>query len=288
MKKILIMIAAALAMVGAASCGNSKLTEEQERTHRLDDSLQVALANSDSLFSLLYDVTTGMEQITQLERLMSTEIGTESTSARQSIAAQMAAIQQGLIDRRKRIEELEKKLGASAGENTKLRTQLTALREQIEKQAATVADLTSQLEHANIKIQNLSVTIDSLHTTVDTMSQAAARTQAQLSQAVEDLNSVYYVIGNKNELKAHNFVEGGGFLRKTKVLESDFDSSYMTRADRRTLTAIPLDAKKAKVLTKQPKESYELVKDGNDMLTLRILDPARFWGVSNILVVETK
>lgn len=288
MKKILILAAAAISMIGAASCGNSKLTREQERTHRLDDSLQVALANSDSLFSLLYDVTTGMEQITRLEKLMSTEINSESTSARESIASQMAAIQKGLIDRRKRIEELEKKLGSSAGENGKLRQQLTALREQIDKQAATVADLTSQLQNAHIEIASLTTTIDSLNSAVDTISQAAARTQQQLEQAVDDLNAVYFVIGNNDELKQHKFISGGGFLRKTKVLEGDFDDSYMTRADRRTLTTIPLDAKKAEVLTKQPDGSYEFIKGENDMLSLRILDPERFWSVSNILVVKTK
>ena len=105
---------------------------------------------------------------------------------------------------------------------------------------------------------------------------------------MNDLNAAYYVIGSNEELKAHNFIEGGGFLRKTKVLESDFDETYMTRVDRRTFRGMPLDAKKAKVLTKQPKESYELAKGPNDMLILRILDPARFWGVSNILVIETK
>jgi len=288
MKKLITFASAALALVIAASCGNSKLSEEEARNLRLDDSLQVALANSDSLFSLLYDVTTGMEQITQLEKLMATEISPESASARETIAARMAAIQKGLIERRKRIDELEKKLGAGAAENSRLREQLTALRSQIDKQAAAVADLTVQLENAHIQIASLSNTVDSLNSTVDTITRNAQRTQQELDQAVNDLNSVYYVIGSKDELKAHNFIEGGGFLRKTKVLESDFDETYMTRVDRRTFRSLPLDAQKAKVLTNQPKESYELAKGPNDMLTLRILDPARFWGVSNILVIETK
>lgn len=287
MKKFSIIALAALSLIGVSSCGNDKLSQEEERNHRLDDSLQIALANSDSLFSLLYDVTTGMEQITQLEKLMATEISPESASARETIASRMAAIQRGLIERRQRIEELEKKLGSSAGENSKLRTQLTALRDQIDKQAAAVADLTTQLENAHIEIATLTSTVDSLNSTVDTITQAAAQTQRKLDQAVVDLNSVYYVIGTKDELKEHNFIEGGGFLRKTKVLESDFDENYMTRVDRRTFKSLPLDSKKAKVLTKQPVESYEIAQGPNGMLTLRILDPARFWGVSNILVIQT-
>lgn len=288
MKKTLIALALTGIMVAATGCGNSKLTEEQERTHRLDDSLQVALANADSLFSLLYDVTMGLEQISHLEHLLNSDINPESTDARMNIQKQMAAIQKGLIERRERIEELEKRLGQGAGENSKLRRQLDALREQIDGQAATVADLTARLENAHIRIDQLTDSIGGLTASVDSIAAAEAQVKGQLDKAVEDLNSVYYVIGSNDELRKHNFLSGGGFLRKTKVLEADFDESYMTRGDRRTLTVIPLDAKKAEVKTKQPEDSYKIDKSANGILSLRITDPKRFWGVSNILVIETK
>lgn len=288
MKKNIIIAFMAAAVAGLSSCGNSKLTEEEARNHRLDDSLRVALANADSLFSLLYDVTTGMDQITKLENLMNTQLNTESASARENIARQMEAIQKGLIERRKRIAELEDQLAKHGGENGKLRKQIDMLNSQIDAQAASVLNLRTQLETANIRIAELDSTVVRLNSTVDTIQAARADTERQLAQAVDDLNSVYYVIGTSEQLKEHNIIEGGGFLRKTKVLPSDFDQSYMTRADRRSLTVIPLDAKKAKVMTNQPKESYRIDKADNEMLSLVILDPAKFWAVSNILVVEVK
>ena len=33
---------------------------------------------------------------------------------------------------------------------------------------------------------------------------------------------MYYVIGTKDELKEHSIIEGGGFLRKTKILPKRF------------------------------------------------------------------
>lgn len=288
MKKLLIAVAAIGGIIAASSCGNTKLTEAEDQNYRLNDSLQTALNNADSMFSILYDVTTGLEQIAQLEHLLNANVNTENIDARHDIETQMIAIQQGLIQRRKRIAELEARLGKSAGENSKLREQLTALRTQIDDQAKAVSDLTERLTAANFRIDVLTDSVSDLQATVDTISAAKAQVESERNRAIDDLHAVYYVIGSNDELKTHNFISGGGFLRKTKVLESDFDQNYMTRADRRTLTVIPLDAKKAKVLTKQPEDSYTLEKDANDMLSLHIKDSRRFWATSNFLVVETK
>lgn len=246
----------------------------------------MALANADSLFSLLYDVTAGMEQITRLEGLIGADLNAENATARENLARQMEAVQRGLIDRRKRIEELEAKLAANNGGTAKMKQQMEILRQQIDQQASAVADLRSQLEAANIHIQQLDSTIVSLNATVDTITAERNRTEEQLQATINDLNAVYYVIGTDKELKAANIVEGGGFLRKDKVLPADFDRSYMTRADRRSLTEIPLDAKKAKVLTQQPAESYQLDRNSSGHLSLVITDPKKFWATTNILVIK--
>lgn len=288
MKKIFIAVAALGTLLGAASCGNSKLNDEQEKNYRLNDSLQAALNNADSMFSILYDVTTGLEQISQLEHLLNGNVNAEDPSARHSIEEQMAVIQKGLIDRRKRIEELEQQLKNNNGSSSKLRSQITALRSQIDEQAAAVADLTKRLKDADFRIEILTDSVSGLQAAVDTITAEKAEVEVERNRAIDNLNAVYYVIGSNNELKDHNFISGGGFLRKTKVLDGDFDRNYMTRADRRTLTSIPLDAKKAKVMTPQPENSYSFSEDGNGQLTLNITNPERFWATSNLLVIETK
>lgn len=286
MKKYAMAAALFAALLSFNSCGNKKLSEEEARNHRLDDSLEVALASADSLFALLYDVTAGMEQITRLEQLVGTEVTSESSTARESIAKQMEAIQRGLIERRKRIEDLEKQLANNKGVSAKYRQQIEILRSQIDSQAATVASLQKQLEDANIHIASLETEITNLTGAVDTINAARQKTEAELNSAISDLNAVYYVIGNEKELKNHNIIEGGGFLRKTKVLPSDFDKDYMTRADRRSLSIIPLDSKKARVMTTQPTDSYRIDRSAGGMLSLVIVDPDAFWAATNILVVK--
>ena len=102
--------------------------------------------------------------------------------------------------------------------------------------------------------------------------------------SVNNLNVCYYVVGSKKELKDHKIVESG-FLRKTKILQGDFEMSYFTKADRRTLSEIPLHSSKAEVMTNHPHDSYEIVEHGN-VKTLHILNSARFWEKSNFLVVK--
>lgn len=288
MKKILIAVAsAALALIAASSCGNTKLQQEEARNHELDDSLRVALANSDSLFSLLYDVTVGMDQITALEQLMGAPINQENASGREKLRQQMEAIQRGLQERRHRIDELEKQLATSnSAAQERLNRQIAQLRQQMDKQASTVAELRASLEAANIHIEQLDYTIDSLNVTNDSLKSVNRSTEKALNEAIDEINAVYYVIGTKDELKEHNIIAGGGFLRKTKVLPSDFDQSYMQRADRRTLRSLPLDAKKAKLLTKQPEDSYKFDEASTGMKVLVITNPAAFWATSNVIVIQ--
>ncbi len=287
MKKSLLFSSVIAATLAIAACGNNKLAEEQAHSERLDDSLQTALATSDSLFSLLYDVTVGMDQISRLENIVSGEVSPESGSARESITNQMATIQQGLQERRKRIEELERKLAGSKGTNSKLQKQIAALREQIDAQAENVRQLQARLEAANIHIAGLDSTITSLNQTVDHLNQNREELNTEIKDLNNTYNTVYYIIGSDKELKERGVLESGGFLRSSKLNTKDINLNVMTRGDKRNISAIPLDAKKAKVMTPQPQSSYRLDKGDNGMLTLVITNPTNFWAASNFLVIKT-
>lgn len=289
MKRTMLYAAAAAMICGAASCSNSQkqIEEQQAEIEEKSDSLRVALDTSNELYQLLYDMSAGMEQITALENLLKTPVGDgESVTNRDHIREQMEAIQQGLAERRQRIEQLEQQLRQQKGATSQVKKQIAQLREQIDRQAETVESLRSQLEVANIQIDSLGRTINTLHNTVDTISASRDRKEAERKAAVDELHTVYYVIGTNKELKSHNIIEGGGFLRKTKILPSDFDRSYMQRGDRRNIVEIPLDSKKAKVMTPQPSDAYQISTKSNGTKVLRITDPDKFWATTNILVVQ--
>jgi len=283
------LFAAVIALVATASCDSGKLKNAEEQNLRLDDSLRVALANQDSLFSLLNDVTSGMEQIKSLENLLSTstDLNAETTSRREAIRHDMVMIQRALQERRERLAELESKLSQSNSYNSTLKKTIENLKANIAEQTSTIESLRRDLVAANIEIGRLDATVDSLNATVDTINAARNAAEQKLTDTTNALNTVYYVFGTKSELKAHNIIEGGGFLRKTKIMPADFDHNYFTAADKRNFTSLELFSKKAKLLTKQPAESYTITEDASGMKVLTITNPTEFWRVSNYLVIQT-
>ena len=262
-------IMAAVALTTLASCGNKEGNNAGAPTTA--DSLHVALANQDSLLVILNDITEGMNQIKQMENILATGgLGAETPSKRQEIRNDMEQIQQAL----------EQKA-------------INNLKAQIANQQETIDGLRNQLADANVKIEGLNRTVtdlgqktDSLKTVAveeNTARQEAERRAAELNN---EMNICYYAIGTGKELKAHNLMQSG-FLRKTKVMPSNFDQSYFTTGDKRSLRTINLGSKKAKVMTNQPEDSYEIVEAANGMKVLKITNPTRFWNQSNFLIVKT-
>ena len=258
------------------------------------DSLQVALANQDSLLVILNDITEGMTQIKQMENLLSSGgMGAETPDQGRQIREDMMQIQQALELRRQRLEELEKQLAASNQNNVSLQRAIKNLKTQIAQQESTIKTLEGQLADANVQIEGLNQTVttlgeekDSLTNAVNAETSARAEAERRATELADQMNTCYFALGTGKELKEHNLMSSG-FLRKTKVLPQNFDQGYFTKGDKRTLRTINLGSKKAKVMTNQPTDSYEIVEGANGVKILKITNPNRFWNQSNFLVVKT-
>ncbi len=281
MKKYVILIATGLLCMTA--CNEGKLKIAEARNVQLDDSLQTALANQDSLFILL--ITDGMTQIKAMEKILNSgNLSSETASRKDQIKSDMAAIQQALQQRRQRLAELEKKLSTSQQYSTTLKRTIDNLKAEIAQQEASISTLRNDLQAAKIQVADLSRSVDSLSTTVIEERQATELAQQEAQSVTNELNTCFYAIGSKKELKEANIIETG-FLRKTKLMQADFQQSYFTRADKRTLNSIATHSKKAKILTNMPSDSYN-IEDADGYKIIQITDPARFWSLSNYLVIQ--
>lgn len=292
MKKL--VFPAVIAMCIMASCNGDKLKQAESDNEQLQGELTEQRAIQDSLLVLFNDITEGMSQIKDLEKIVSspTNLSGESAERKQQIKNDMMAIQKALQERRERLAQLEEQLSKSSTENKTLLRTIENLKAQIADQQTEIATLTNQLASANIKIETLGNQVTSLNQSVDSMNtvtanarEAEAKAAAEAKRMEAEANTVYYVIGTNKELKEHKILSGGGLFRKTKTLAGNYDVSYFTRADRRTLTTIPLHSKKAKVMTSQPSDSYTISEQGGQKV-LTITNPTRFWTVSNFLVVK--
>ena len=279
---------AAACMMCLAACNNSNTETAATDTaivDRLNDSLLVANAEKDSLLSLINDINDGMMQIRDMEKIISaSNLNNETRNKRQEIMDNMRLIQQALQDRREKLASLERRIKNSKGDSAQLQRTIDGLKKQIAAQEASIARLTEELRKAHIEIQVLNTAVDSLNVANQTITEEKVAAEEKSEQLVNELNTCYYVIGSKNELKENKIIETG-FLRKTKVLEGDYEINYFTKGDKRTLTEIPLHSKKAKIYTKHPEGTYEIV-DTDGVKSLLITDPTRFWSLSNFLVIQ--
>ncbi|MBD5211025.1 MAG: hypothetical protein HDS77_07150 [Bacteroidales bacterium] len=283
------VVAAAAFML--AACGDKEATVDghPESIARLvedRDSLQQVVAYQDSLLSLINEIGDGMQQIKMMENILSSEnIQSETPDRRDRIKNDMADIQRELNERAKRLSELEARLNKSNSNNAQLRQAISSLKEQIASQVTTIESLRKDLASANIYIDQLTQNVDSLNTEVANTIEQKEEVEQKNVELTNQLNECYYVIGSKSELKQHSIIETG-FLKKTKIMPDDFQRSYFTAADQRTLTSIPLHSKKAKVLTNQPAGSYDIVTETDGMKVLKIKNPAEFWSTYKYLVIQ--
>lgn len=286
MKKIALICA--MGAIIFSSCHDRAKEEaarqQQALAEATTEQLQQAVSDRDQLLGLVNEISSGMDQIKQLENILTVSGGNETPNQREQIRADIAAIQQTLQERREKLTQLEEKLKNSSLSNSKLTATISSLRGQIEQQSAEINTLRTTLDDAKARIGKLDATVDSLSTTVTTVTAAMDSTEIRNSELTNELNLCYFAIGSKGELKENKIIETG-FLRKTKIMQGDFDRNFFTVADKRTLTTIDLNSNKAKVLTNQPADSYTIT-EVNGHKVLRITNPAAFWSLSNYLVVE--
>lgn len=293
MKKIAYLVWLMIGLAVMPACKRSNQLEQEALRQDsinavLQDSINTANAEKDSLMQLMGDIADGMAQIKEIQDIVSVNsLSGETPDRKKQLRDDILLIQESVNKHKQRLAELEKRLKQSTNYNTSMQKSIANLKAQLEEQQKTINSLTDQLAAAHIQIKNLNQSVDSLNTvnkTVTKEKEAAQEESKHLIEEVNNLNTCYYVIGSKKELKANKIIETG-FLRKTKILQGDYEMSYFTKADRRTLSEIPLHSTKAELMTSHPKDSYEIVDHGN-VKTLHITNANRFWEKSNFLVVK--
>lgn len=302
MRKILFFVAALTVMAGIATMSSckknkaevAKVNQDSIDNLALTDSLATIRAEKDTLAALMMEVSDGMNQILDMQSQMSVEnLNAESPDKKAQLRNNILAIQQGIIEQKQRVAQLEKRLKQSTNYSDAMKKQIASLKQQLDHQESIINSLTAQLQAAHVTIKNLNTKVDSLNTenahVTSAYNSASARAQEETQRAnnlVNEMNVCYYVVGSKNELKRQKIIETG-FLKKTRVMEGDFTQSYFTKADKRTLNRIALHSKKAEIMSRHPSGSY-VIEDEGGQKVLKITNPSRFWELSNYLVVKIK
>lgn len=249
--------------------------------------LVTALEERDQLLALVTDVASTLDQIKQLENVLSlTGIrAIENPSQRTKILSDIREVQKTLQLRREQIADLEERLLTSSLCTDELRTTVGALRSQIDAQTEEINEFKRLFDSLAQEIGALNHAVDSLSTGMVSTSRRLAQANAQSQQLEDELNVCYYIVASKAALKQHKILEQP-FLRRTRLLAGDYDQQFFFIGDKRQLLSLPLGSDKVKLHTTHPQDSYEIIEQADGQKALHILDTSKFWTLTNYLVVE--
>lgn len=282
MKKIVYYVIAATIVVMATSCnGGSNPTKEQL------DSLQTAYdqrnADYNELNEFLSVIATGLDSIALQEGQILTP-GESPSLNREQIKKNLDAYKQTLDTQRQRIDELEKKLKTGNANSAQMKTIIASLKQQLAQKDEEIAQLRKQVDDQNVDINSLKENVENLRQHNEMQAGLIVSQQETILSQDASLNTAYIKIATKKDLKEAGLLTGG-FLKKTKVDFTKIDKSLFRAVDIREVEKIDIPAEKAKVMTPQPENSYRIDKIGKNNV-LSIINPEKFWGVSNFVIIE--
>lgn len=286
MKKSFYLLAAAtLVLVGCANKQSEQLNEDSLRIVELSEDYQEATNFNDSLMLLMGDIYTGLDSINAQEGLLYNLGNGENPNRREEIRQNLSNIKARLNANKNLLNEMEKKLKDSGNQNAVLTKTISQLKAHIEQQDQKIAQLEADLNAAKGQITELNTQVATAQEQVKTETAAKEQAQQETAAAENELNKVYYAIGTNKELKKNGLLEKK-FLSSTKVLKGDYNLSYFTTADKRTLKSIPTNSKKLKIWTNMPADSYQIVDNADGTKTLKITDSQKFWSLTPYLILQ--
>ena len=285
-KNILIVCGLAVMVV---SCGPTK-KELQANIDSLNVELAQVNSEMENVMGILNDVQEGFQQINEAEnRVTAANAENAPANVKEQINADVAFIQAKMKENRERIAELEAR--AAKGDKTAaaLRKTIKNLKAELADKEALIASLLADIDAKNARIQQLDVEVANLNADKNALTAKNAANEQVIAGQDKAMNTAWYVIAQKKSLKEQNVLTNTGLFKKGDVMEAaNVNKDGFTEIDIRNVVEIPVNAKKAVVLSAHPEGSYELVADAEGMQVLKVLDPQTFWSVTRYLVVRAK
>lgn len=281
-------IIAGVTILLASACNNGE--EQQKKFNAQMDSVKSVMASRDSSISEFLtsfnEIESNIDSVAIKQNIISSDVskqkGELKANVKEHINDQIAAINAFLEQNRQKIESLNGKLKKYQLNIHQFEKMITTLNNQITQKNAELDSLNMQLNQANAQVAQLKTSVDTLSHTNSAQSETIANQTATMHTA-------YYIVGKSKDLQEMKIIDKkGGVLGigKTSKVNGDVNPTNFTKIDYTQTMTIPINSKKAMVVSSHPSDSYTLDKDSDDKYTnLRITNAERFWSTSKYLVV---
>ncbi len=283
MKKILLSCMCVLAL---ASCSNGN-KKSQESEHERDSLMQVIGQKDEELNDLIgciNEIQEGFQRINEAEGRVTIATGTiENNSSKEIIRENISYIQEAMRKNREMIAQLEQKLKTSTVNVSALEKTIESLQKEMAEKDGQIQELIAAIAEKDSVIFRQGELIENLSNNVNALTEENEEKSETVAAQDKELNKAWFVFGTKAELKEQKILEHDDVLRS-----SNFNKSYFTEVDIRTMKEIKLYSKKAEILTNHPDGTYRLAKNQKGEYVLTITDPQKFWSVSKFLVIQVR
>jgi len=258
------------------ACNNNKSTEEKTDTA---DTTAVAekleQQEVDNVLEIINTISATLDSIQLQEDVI---FNMKEGTPKEQVIAKLKAFQTLLAQKQNEIGKLTMENKSNKRSLANLNNMVKHLQNDVEAKAKQIAELQKLVEKKDASISSLRYNLNAAEKESEYL-------KDQNFEQDQQLNSVYYVVGTKSELKEKGMLKGG-FLSKKRADYTNLDKSNFTKRDMRGFTKLIIESKKPKLITEKPASSYTITKNADGTSTLEITDAKAFWNASPFLIIQ--
>jgi len=286
-KLLLILLMATLAF-NLTSCNRKEMEKLRRERDSLANLTNEKQSKIDEYLSYFNEIQQNLNTIKQKEHIITLQTSdtTEMTPAmKDQINNDILTIYQLMQENKDALTKLKKQIKSSGIKNKQLEETIALYEQQMKQKDDEIASLKEKLEKMNFNMAELNKKLDEMQQKMLNMEEEQNKQKEIINQQENQLNTIYYIVGTKTELKDKQILTRDGFLSKLSV-DANFDKSQFVTGDKRNIDEITINAKSIQILTKHPSNSYTLKKNNKNVIEkIVITDKEQFWSISKFLVV---
>ncbi len=282
MKKTLTILSVALVAFMLSSCVEKSKKYQQLMAEK--DAVVLENQNIEREYNaalgIISDVENNLSAIRDAEGMMLMQ--NENNTQRDQLNSELIQIKEKMAADRAKLDSLSSVLDKSNKDRSYLRNTIKKLQAQLAEKEATIAQMQEQIAQKDQEIAGLNTKVDNLNQDLNVANAKNDEQSRLIADQILAMNTVYYIGASKKQLKEN------GILTSKYILRQEVPAEAFTKIDKREVSEITFDAKKVKVLSAHPTESYTITPNKDRQCVLTITNPDLFWSVTKYLVAITK
>ena len=274
------------------SCDQHEKELEQQVT-QLNELSAKKDADIEAFITSMSNIQSNLDSIKELEGIVTARAISNSengTSAEDEIVDDMMLIYDNMKQTHNQLSALEKQLAESSISSDKLKRFVAKLKKDIQAKDKEIQLLKEGLAEANIYIDDLMSSVDRLALENERRVKVIQQKNIELQQKENEIMTAYWASGTVKDLRARNIIDKeGAFLGMggVVVVSEEMDLAELEKINIKDVIELPINSKKASLVTSHPKFTYEFVRKGKQIDKLVIDDTEGFWQNSKVLVIIT-